>query len=188
MYYVLACKDPLDHDLASISYDPDDPWRSWVSGARFSDPPPPDEPVIAYVEKGDSGEMPELDDVALPLMSQRLARVLTQAGVDNIDFYPAEVEDLASGTVYKDHVAFNLIGPIAAADVAKTRFSETNRDRMISADIDSLTIDESKTRGALMFRLAESVTTIVVHESVKRAIEAAGIDTLDFIEPDDWVS
>jgi hypothetical protein len=38
-----------------------------------------------------------------------------------------------------------------------------------------------------MFRLAESVNGIVVHESVKKAIEAAEIDTLTFIPPEEWV-
>jgi len=54
-------------------------------------------------------------------------------------------------------------------------------------NINSLTIDESKTRGALMFRLAEAVNGIVVHKSVKNAIEAAGVDTLTFIPPEEWV-
>ena len=39
-----------------------------------------------------------------------------------------------------------------------------------------------------MFRLAESVMGIVVHESVKQAIEAAGIDTLTFVDPAEWIS
>jgi len=30
------------------------------------------------------------------------------------------------------------------------------------------------------------VNAVIVHESVKDIIEAAGIDTLTFIEPEDW--
>jgi len=50
-----------------------------------------------------------------------------------------------------------------------------------------LVIDEAKTRGALLFRLAESVNGIVVHETIKNAIEATGIDTLTFMPPEEWV-
>lgn len=58
----------------------------------------------------------------------------------------------------------------------------------MSADIDSLVVDPAKADGALMFRLAESVNTILLHESVCDAIEAAGIDTLTFYEPESWAS
>jgi hypothetical protein len=36
-----------------------------------------------------------------------------------------------------------------------------------------------------MFRLAEAVNVILVHEKVKTAIEAAGIDTMTFMLPED---
>lgn len=45
----------------------------------------------------------------------------------------------------------------------------------------------AKTRGTLMFRLAEAVNAIVIHEKVKAAVQAAGIDTLTFMPPEDWV-
>lgn len=57
---------------------------------------------------------------------------------------------------------------------------------MVSVDFDSLAIDAARARGALMFRLAESVSGIVVHESVRKAVEAAGIDSLSFTVPADW--
>jgi hypothetical protein len=43
-----------------------------------------------------------------------------------------------------------------------------------------------KARGALMFRSAESVNVIIVHPSIRDAVEAAGINTLTFLEPEDW--
>jgi hypothetical protein len=57
---------------------------------------------------------------------------------------------------------------------------------MISMDFNSLAIDEAAAGGALLFRLAESVNAIVVHERVRRHLEASGITTLTFIEPEDW--
>jgi hypothetical protein len=38
-----------------------------------------------------------------------------------------------------------------------------------------------------MFRLAENCMTVVVHERIKDAIVAAGINTFAFVAPEDWV-
>jgi hypothetical protein len=124
----------------------------------------------------------------ITVMSKRLYEILVHSGVDNLDTYEVELHDPEDGTVYKDFIAFNIVGKITAAESMKTRFAPNNKERLISADIDSLSIDESKAAGLLMFRLAESVNTIILHESVKKIIEAAGINTLTFIEPEEWAS
>ncbi len=36
--------------------------------------------------------------------------------------------------------------------------------------------------------MAESLSTILVHEQVKAVIEAHGIDTLKFVHPDDFAN
>jgi hypothetical protein len=46
---------------------------------------------------------------------------------------------------------------------------------MGDVDFHALVLDESRINGQLMFRLAENLSAIVVHESVRKAIEAAGI-------------
>ncbi len=59
---------------------------------------------------------------------------------------------------------------------------------MSSADIDHLAIDPARTQGARMFRLAESVSAIVVDHTLKDGLEAAGFKTLSFLSDADWVS
>ncbi len=183
MFFMLECFSPDEADHAQFSLAEDDE-LSWMSGRRFTKPP--QQPVRLTIEPGESGVLPEFTDVPLPLMTPRLAAALEKAGVSNIDYYPAEVHDIETGAVHRDLLAFNLIGAIAAADLAKSQYDAPD-GALISVDFDSLSIDEKKTRGALMFRLAESVNGIVVHESVKKVIEAAGIDTLTFIPPEEWV-
>jgi hypothetical protein len=39
-----------------------------------------------------------------------------------------------------------------------------------------------------MFRLAEALSTIVVHRTVRERVEAAGITTLSFYAPSDWTT
>jgi len=179
--------------LALISYRPDVRLRGWMRAARFTDDPTADAwdrnpplPVKAYIDAAQSGAMQDLIEAPLPLMSPRLKKALQDAGVDNIDFYPAEIEDRKTGNVIKDFVAFNIVGKIAVADLGKTDFNPESSARMISADIDSLTVDATKAGGALMFRLAESVNALVAHERVQTHVESAGIDGVAFIEPSEW--
>ena len=116
-----------------------------------------------------------------------LAAALKAAGVDNIDYYTAEIVDEKSGTHFTTHVAFNIVGTIAAADL-KNSIISGDQTPMIAGSFDSLAIDVEKAKGAKLFRLAESVMGIVVHASVKKIIEDAGIDTLTFVAPAEWVS
>ncbi len=185
-YYVLGVEDPEEGYRARLIYERDDPLRSWMSGAIFENPPP--EPIVLKL-RGTDEEGWVLGDLWLTpitVMSKRLLAALQDAGVDNLDTYAVELHDPVSGEVHTDFVAFNLIGTVSAADRAKTQFAPSAQERMVSADIDSLAVDASKTRGALMFRLAESINAILIHDSVCDAIEDAGIDTLTFYEPEDW--
>lgn len=184
-YYVLRAEDPEIGYRARLVYNRDTPLRSWMSGARFASPPP--EPIRIKL-RGTDEEGWVLGDLWLTpitVMSKRLHDVLIAAGVHNLDTYAVELQDPETGKVYADYLAFNLVGVIAAADAA-TQFASEVSERKVSADIDSLVVDTGKTRGALMFRLAESVNAVLVHASVRDAIEAAGIDTLTFLEPEDW--
>ncbi|MFI3186415.1 MAG: hypothetical protein QX198_10595 [Methylococcaceae bacterium] len=185
MYYMMACYAASDNYPALITYIPDEPCRSWMLGSRFN--PPILEPVVAKVKFKTKSVMLEMFNVPVPLMTHRLYRTLLNAGVCNIDVYTANITDKDTGETYEGYVAFNIIGAISAADLSKSVF-EAPDGFLVSIDFTSLTIDQRKPRGAMLFRLAESVNGIVVHESVKNAIEAAGIDTLTFIPPEKWIS
>ncbi len=167
MYFSLTCHAPLEVDGALVDYAPDRPpgalfRRNWDRGERFASPPPL--PVVATIPPSQAGQLLELHTATLPLMSKRLVQLLHQAGVDNLDCYPAEVRDEASGVTLDTHVAFNVIGTLAAAALADPT---------------------DQARAPLLVRLAGSPTTILVHHTLKRAIEAAGITTLTFaaVEP-----
>lgn len=185
MYYILECFSSPEGPKARIEYRDDDPFRFWNAGEQLDSVP--ELPIRARVVTDRQTMLAELWDTPLPVMTKRLHETLVAAGVTNLDVYPVILTDSRSGEEITDYVAFNIVGAIAAADMQATRFAPGSTERMISADIDSLTIDPAKTRGALLFRLAEAVNAIVVHEKVKAAVEAAGIDTLTFMSPEDWV-
>ncbi|XXT19894.1 hypothetical protein WME94_57700 [Sorangium sp. So ce429] len=184
MYWIMLCPSPVHGDHALLEHEPDDPFRSWMSGARFEDPPP--EPIVATVMPGYSGVMAELWQVPVPLMTERLLAVLRRAGVDNLDTYHAEVHDTETKEVRTDYVAFNVIGLVMAADLNRALFDVDQPDRKISMFFDALAIDDTAAMSLLMFRLGEAVNTLVVHERVKQAVEAAGLNTIRFLTPEDW--
>jgi hypothetical protein len=193
MYYMMHCLSPAAGDLAMLTYRRDHPMRSWASGNRFSTDPTddaelraPPEPVQAEVKPGYAGIMAEFWATPVPLMTKRLHQALQNAGVSNLDVYAAEIFDPTTNTTNKDYVAFNIVGKISAVDLERSIVAPSSASPMISMDLDSVTIREDASKGALLFRLAESVNGIVVHESVKRQLEEAGIDTLTFVEPQDW--
>lgn len=185
MYYMLECLDPADGFMALLDYRSDDPRRSWTRGKPFKNLP--SLPVKASLKMRENSKLIEMWAWPVPLMTKRLHDVLLKAGVANLEVFPAELEDPASGAVRSNYVAFNIVGVIAAANLAESNYDAPDAP-LVSVDFDSLSIDSEKANSALMFRLAESTNGIVVHESVKAAIEAAGIDTLNFVRPEDWTS
>ena len=191
MYFVMTCLSPLQRDHAVLKHRKDHPLRSWHSGTPFrpeaaqAHKQPPAEPILARILPGDEGEMAELWDNPVPLMTRRLYERLSASGVDNLDIYTAEIREEASGRVYDEYVAFNLIGKVAAADLNASTYTDTHPP-MIDGGFTSLHIDAGKARNLLLFRLAEAVNAIVAHERIKSAVESAGIRTLTFIPPEHW--
>lgn len=187
-YYVLSVEDPDVGYRARLNYTRDYPLRSWMTGKAFDKQPPL--PIIVKLRGTDEDDwtLGDLWLTPITVMSKRLYETLVQAGVATMDTYPVELHDPVNGTLHENFIAFNITCKLSAADASNTTFAPENTDTLISADIDSLAIDANKASDALLFRLAESVNTIIVHESIKQAIEAAGIDTLTFIKPEDWAS
>jgi hypothetical protein len=145
-----------------------------MSGKQFENTP--DSPIVARVSLDAETVLAEMWQSPVALMSKRLHQALLCAGVANLDVYPAEIQDEKTGEFYRDYVAFNIVGRVAAEHL-------TRHDDVLVSDIDLSSLSDN---GLLMFRLDQAVNTIVVHDTVRRAIEDAGIDTLTFFEPSEW--
>lgn len=150
------------------------PRDRWWSGRKFSKPP--QLPIKVVVRPDNEGGKLLAYHNPVNLMSDALADVIVGAGVDNLDLYEAVIVDERGDVLGRGYKAFNLIGMIRAADLQGTVFLPGNQSQMIDASIDQLKLDPDKTRGALMFRLAENVSIVVVHQRVARAIEASKFD------------
>jgi hypothetical protein len=155
------------------------PRDSWMLGRKFK--ASVSVPVeINAIEEFDEGILLPLYS-APTIMRNDLYEAIVSAGVDNLDVWDAIVRK-ADGTLLSDqYKAFNVIGLRSAG--SGTTYAPENPSRMIDASIESLKIGENEARGLYLFRLAESCGIIVVHEKVKNAIEARGIQNIRFIDP-----
>lgn len=194
MYYVI-------NDLINPSIDEDEdnapfleiheellinPGRGWHSGAILIDPPTKKIEIEATPHFGYQGPPPDYYDDSISLMSPRLAEVLKQTGIDNIQFFPATIFYRGTDIQY-DWYAFNIVGLISAVNLKDSNISNRDGDLLINSSIDGFTIDPTKVRDQLLFRLAENVMTTVVSDVVKNAVDKAGINTFVFSSTQDWI-
>lgn len=159
--------------------------NNWMWGRPFT--PAVQEPVEAVV-------IPDNDQgVLLPfyntpqIMRKDVCEALTSAGVNNIEVYRAVIKTEDGSVVSDDYLAYNIVGVVKSVDISKTQFAPENPSRLIDASVEKLAVNAESTRGLLLFRLAESIRTIVVHESVKAAIESRHIPYIEFLSGDSFL-
>jgi hypothetical protein len=100
------------------------------------------------------------------LMSRRLVVALAQAGVDNLQLFESLLVNQDTGEVRTDYVTVNVVGLVSCASLSDSETSPIGSSHYFH----ELVIDESKTHGLRLFRLAESFVDILVHESVAHTI------------------
>ncbi len=183
MYYVLSPGTDKEGLLMGFTYQKDHRGRSFVQGKAFTSAPdakpwqaPPAEPIKLTIDPNPElkgAPLPVFVDQPIPVMSRALYDVIRSAGVDNLDAYRAELLNAEGSLVSDDYVVVNLVGVVRAVDLQNSTFDPNQPDREIAMSFESVAIDPNAAHGFLMFRLVENISTIVVHERVKEAIEAA---------------
>lgn len=102
------------------------------------------------------------------VMKKEMVEMLLDAGVDNLQVFPAVVRCDALHTIFEDYVVVNIIGLVACAAQDHSRSSSL-------ADLQffhELVLDERQVRGLRIFRLAESQIDIIVDESIAAMLRA----------------
>lgn len=146
----------------------------------------PEEPIRLEIKAGrEKAPLPSFLSQPFPVMSKQLLDVVRAAGVNNIDAYKAEFYYADGTLVVGEYFVINVIGVVAAADMNKSVYDPNQPDKLIAMSFDSLTIDQSKTYSFLMFRLAENIVKIILHEQVKEAIEKANIPYINLYKTED---
>ncbi len=116
------------------------------------------------------------------LFSPRLINLLMDLGIENIQYFDANVL-YAPTKLSIDYKVANIIGVVEGVDI---ELSEVVIDEDIIIDIEQLVFDENKMEGHKIFRLEESILHIVVHRSVKEAMEKAGITGVTFLTDNEF--
>jgi hypothetical protein len=186
MYFMLECYGPEEEDMTAIGSWPHFEGVNWNLG-RYVDKKIPT-PIVVELDHQFPGLMMPMFDSGVLLFSDEMISALHKAGVDNFQCFDALVKDTVNNLVYDNYKVINILGVVAVANLANSNYeSHGNDEALIDTDFDSLVIDEKKARGLLMFRLAESVNGIVIHEDVKKVLEQNGIKHLDFVLPEEWI-
>lgn len=129
----------------------------------------------------------------LQVFSPKLVAALEEAGVKNIDYYPAKIVDHETGAVTDTYRTANVIGRIACLDEQNSVCTYASGDNSL-LDIEEFSIHEHKISPTpemdgdpLMFRLDEVESIILVHASVREHLERAGITGVKFTEPEQYL-
>lgn len=185
MYYVLECYGPEEEDRAALGNWPQFEGVNWNLGRLINRPLPT--PIVIELNPEFPGIMMPMYYSGLLLFTDEMINALHKSGVNNFQYFDAIVKDTINNIDYKNYKVINIVGVVAAADLGKSQYDTHGDAALIDTDFESLVIDPKKARGQYMFRLAESVNAIIIHEHVKKGLEDHGIKYLDFIPPEEWI-
>jgi len=182
---MLECLRDLDRGGRSIESWPTVPGvESWISGAPISDDVRG--PIQLFWDPEDEqGPSQPMYKAGIPMMTRALYEALVEAGVDNLQTVPVEVSSRSTQERTRDYVAFNVVGIVRAVDWKSSPPRYPGTPELIAAGLNGVTLLPGAAHGLLLFRLAENVGAIVIHNRVRMAIEGrfAG---LTFVRPEDW--
>jgi hypothetical protein len=144
---------------------------------------PIEEPVRVMLA---AGRTRPTDFLELPcfVVSSAMRAALEGVGVDNVEYYRAELHLGMSDKVTLGYWLANVIGTLACIDHARSNFEGATSD--YAGKLLSFEIDMERTYGFGLFRLAEDRRLIVVHDRVRAALQVAKLTGLAFQEPRDY--
>lgn len=181
-FYFLQCH--VIHPAAELSGPIDKGNRTpWTNGKKLNHTPP--DPIIYTMKCSDLSEEEQEaadlrgvgpDDFNISfysqyqdpeLMHKDLLTTIRTAGDITIESFNVEIQNPISGTIHRDYCAINVIGVAEFEVERELRKIPTRRDFKLPVD------------SYLLFRLHED-GPIVIHESVKEAIEKADFPGIYF--------
>ncbi|WP_444993943.1 hypothetical protein [Aliikangiella sp. IMCC44359] len=179
-YYFLTAQNPERMMLYGMPDLPNDLKDDWMFGQTFTEEP--EQPIHVEIQEGFEKKqlLPCFDHPFIA--NQEFVDALIEIGVDNIITYDVLLHNEDYSVTYEGYKAINIIGLIKAAGPGTVYLGDS---KLIDASIESLELEPRSIKGLYIFRLAESISTIVVHEKVKRHLESKGFHSLVFTDPGD---
>lgn len=180
MYYLLEINyfvKPTPYRTSSLVKEFKFKPSRWVTGHIFGEPK---EPIaVEFWENGGRGLAEILLD-SIPLFSKELVNALRDCGVDNLQLFPVKIIEREGNRINQEYFAVNIVGLIKCADMEKSEYSDITGQGIIAVNFRKLIIDETIAMGFYIFRLAESVSSIIVHEKIKKYLDLKEFRYLSF--------
>lgn len=185
-YYLLRTDIYLDHGITKCPPCRDD--TGFMRGVEVRKESLP--PLYFQVDFQEDEAMPHFLDYTVPLASHSFLEVLKKIGVVNFQAFPAFVRNEETGQEWSDYYAFNVIGLLKCANLEKSDY-----DILMRGDNDKgippllafheIVLHRPFLNHLRMFRLAESPSELIIHETIvnelvkKRPDEGWGIEIVD---------
>jgi hypothetical protein len=182
MYYILRYDTVSDKEAGELPRPTlPDPRMEFEDGLAVTNPPARITFRMPGTEKGDLGDY-VLSGLPGLLISAKFRRALDSAGVDNIQYIPAEIHDEVEKKTYSDYFVANVIGLVDCMDMANSKLTMRAATPDQIRDIDELHIDEARARDHAIFRLDRYSPLVLVNERVKKALTKAKLSGVELVE------
>ncbi len=180
MYYLIETDyfvEPIAYRTSSLVTEFKFKPSRWITGHLLGEPKLPI--TVEFWQNGGIG-LAEIFLDSIPLFSKELIEALNSAGVDNLQIFPINIVERDGLPLDKEYYAVNILGCIKCADMDQSEYTDITGQGLFAVNFRNLVIDEEKAHGQYIFRLAESVSSIIVHERVKKKLEKNNFKYLKF--------
>lgn len=169
MNYFILKQDRLVPDVAGIGEIPEsiDP-LDWVEGKVM---PAPEVPVRIGLSEASGSFRGDIIQSFVTLYSNRLRDALSAFGVDNLQYFTAELEDPRTGGLEQGYWLTNVVGLIECVDLERSTFKPRRSGNGIV--LKGFSIDERRAPEQPIFRLNEDPTLVIINERLKRYLDDA---------------
>lgn len=182
MEYYLFDQDLLVRRAVTLGSLPDDmDPLEWIRGQVMTAPPTP----LRLRLSESSGDTP--GDIVQPFVtvySGKLRRALTEFGVDNVEFFPVELEHPRSGQITRDYWLANIVGRVNCVDMENSTYRRSRSGKGLH--LESFKIDEKRAPKQPIFRLDEQATLVIINEPLKEHLEAVGLSGVRILPTEEF--
>lgn len=182
-YKVVACHGTPDRAVIG-QRPPDFEAAMWMLGISI---PAPTRTFEFLLDPQRGNQLAEMYTEGALIMREDLLSAFEEAGVDNLQAFPVAIVDPRTGQRHEAYRLVNVVGKARAVDEEASDRLDTAPGHLADSVFNTLAIDESSVPDLLMFRLAESLRTVLVHESVVARIDSRTFPGMTFYDPGEWV-
>ena len=179
-------QDTLIEGSAALDGLPDDmDALDWMQGKIM---PAPEKELVLDLSLESGDYRGHIIDGFATLYHEDLKDALDSLGVDNILYYPLKLRDPNDNSTESGYFLANIIGLLDCIDMDKSKTKPWVTG--IGFDFLSMVIDESKTKGAKIFRLKDDPTKVIINQELKDYFDKTdmlvGVELIKTEDYSDW--